>query len=126
MIPCGVATVLNEVGAVPLPSKRKVTHEMIYTTLAFLGPIGWPEILVLLILGLLIFGKRLPEVGKSLGQGIVEFKKGLSGVEDEIEKASRQAGKSEKPSPPPQLEEDKTDEELRTSQTAEHSSTHGA
>jgi sec-independent protein translocase protein TatA len=36
-------------------------------------------------LGLLIFGKRLPEVGKSLGQGIVQFKKGLKGVEEDIE-----------------------------------------
>src|SRR5438067_1084263 len=40
--------------------------------------------------GLLIFGKRLPEVGKSLGKGIVEFKKGLKGIEDDIEVASSQ------------------------------------
>ncbi len=44
--------------------------------------------LVLLVFGLLIFGKRLPEVGRSLGQGIVQFKKGLKGIEDEIEEAS--------------------------------------
>ncbi len=97
---------------------------MTSSILAFLGPIGWPEILVLLILGLLIFGKRLPEVGKSLGQGIVEFKKGLSGVEDEIEKASREAQRKPKSSPPPQLEED-TSQTLET-RTTEHSTTHGA
>lgn len=58
----------------------------LFTTdlLAFIGPIGWTEGLVLLLLGVLIFGKRLPEVGKSLGRSIVEFKKGLSGLEDEI------------------------------------------
>lgn len=45
------------------------------------GPMEW---LIIAGLGLLIFGKRLPEVGRSLGKGIVEFKKGLKGVEDEI------------------------------------------
>ena len=43
---------------------------------------------VLLILGLLIFGKRLPEVGRSLGKGIVEFKRGIKGLEDDVEQAS--------------------------------------
>ena len=49
-----------------------------------LGMPGGVEWLIIAALGLLIFGKRLPEVGKSLGQGIVQFKKGLKGVEDEI------------------------------------------
>ena len=52
---------------------------------------GWPqgaEWLVIAALGLLLFGKRLPEVGRSLGKGIVEFKKGLKGVEEEVEHAS--------------------------------------
>ncbi len=43
---------------------------------------------VLIVLGLLIFGKRLPEVGRSLGKGIVEFKRGIKGLEDEVESAS--------------------------------------
>ena len=49
-----------------------------------LGMPGGFEWLIIAGIGLLIFGKRLPEVGKSLGKGIVEFKKGLKGVEDEI------------------------------------------
>lgn len=60
-----------------------------YTLALFGTPIGGAELLVLAVLGLLIFGKRLPEVGKSLGKGIVEFKRGLSGVEDEMENAGR-------------------------------------
>ncbi|MBI1369823.1 MAG: twin-arginine translocase TatA/TatE family subunit [Planctomycetes bacterium] len=46
---------------------------------------GGSEWIVILVVALLIFGKRLPEVGKSLGKGIVEFKKGLKGVEDDID-----------------------------------------
>jgi sec-independent protein translocase protein TatA len=59
----------------------------IMTTLAF-GMPGGTEWIILLVLGLLIFGRRLPEVGRSLGRGIVEFKKGIKGVEDEIDEAS--------------------------------------
>lgn len=50
-------------------------------------PGGW-EWIIILIVAILIFGKRLPEVMKSMGKGIVEFKKGIKGVEDEVENAS--------------------------------------
>ena len=40
------------------------------------GMPGGAEWLVLAIIGLLLFGKRLPEVGRSLGKGAFEFKKG--------------------------------------------------
>ncbi len=60
--------------------------------LGFIGNMGPWEWMLILVLGLLIFGKRLPEVGKSLGKGIVEFKKGLKGVEDEVEQASSPRG----------------------------------
>ena len=55
--------------------------------LAFGMPGGW-EWIVLLVIGLLIFGRRLPEVGKWLGQGIVEFKRGIKGIDEEIEQHS--------------------------------------
>ena len=57
------------------------------TTLAFGLPGGW-EWAAILILGLLIFGRRLPEVGRSVGKSIVEFKKGIKGIEDEIDDES--------------------------------------
>lgn len=47
------------------------------------------EWMVIAFFGLLLFGKRLPEVGRSVGKGIVEFKKGLAGIEDEIELAGK-------------------------------------
>lgn len=63
---------------------------MLNTLAFFTGGIGWMEVLVLGIVALLIFGKRLPEVGRSLGKGIVEFKKGLAGIEHEIDSAADQ------------------------------------
>ena len=48
------------------------------------GMPGWGEIVILLGIGVLIFGKRLPEVGRNIGRGIVEFKKGLRGIEDDV------------------------------------------
>src|ERR1700747_2695148 len=50
----------------------------------FLG-LGGQEMIILLILGVLLFGRRLPEVGRYLGKGIVEFKKGIKGLEDEVD-----------------------------------------
>jgi sec-independent protein translocase protein TatA len=48
------------------------------------GNIGLPEIIVVLVLALIIFGpKRLPELGHSLGKGIREFKGSISGENDE-------------------------------------------
>jgi sec-independent protein translocase protein TatA len=47
-----------------------------------------PEMLVLMAVAVLLFGKRLPEVGRSLGKGIIEFKKGLRGFEDELDLTS--------------------------------------
>lgn len=63
---------------------------MIATTpmLAFIQNIGMFEWVAIGAVALLLFGKRLPEVGRSLGRGIVEFKKGLKETTDEISQAS--------------------------------------
>ena len=48
------------------------------------GWIGFPEIILLLLVLLLIFGpKRLPEMGRSLGKGMREFKDSITGKDDE-------------------------------------------
>lgn len=59
-----------------------------------LGMPGLTEWIIIGALGLLIFGKRLPEVGRSLGKGIVEFKKGLKGIEEDVEQVDPVADKS--------------------------------
>lgn len=48
--------------------------------------LGPGEIILILLAALLIFGpKKLPELGKSLGQGIREFRRGTSGLKEELE-----------------------------------------
>jgi sec-independent protein translocase protein TatA len=45
-----------------------------------MGPIGLPELGIVLVVVLLIFGpKRLPQMGRSLGSGMREFKDGITG-----------------------------------------------
>ena len=56
--------------------------------LAIWTPSGF-ELVVILVVALLLFGKRLPDVARSLGKGIVEFKKGVKGIEDDVERDLR-------------------------------------
>jgi sec-independent protein translocase protein TatA len=56
--------------------------------------IGMPELIVILVIILVIFGAgKLPEIGSALGKGIRGFKKSVSETEKEIEKA----GENKKP-----------------------------
>ena len=62
-----------------------------------LGPLGLPELLIILAVLLLIFGAtRLPEIGSSLGKGLRMFKTSVSGEE---ETAPKRADKVEKKEP---------------------------
>ena len=54
---------------------------------AFLPSINGPEILIVGFVALLIFGNRLPGVMRSLGKSVIEFKKGVSGIEEDIDQA---------------------------------------
>ena len=54
--------------------------------------IGFPELLVIALIVLLVFGaKRLPEVGAAMGKGIREFKRSLKDVQSSIEGGARHA-----------------------------------
>lgn len=66
-----------------------------------LGPM---EIVVIVVLGVLLFGRKLPDMGRYLGKSITEFKKGMKGLEDDLESPGQmpvaQAGPSEPVRPP--------------------------
>jgi sec-independent protein translocase protein TatA len=69
--------------------------------------LGGQEMIILLILGVLLFGKKLPEVGTYLGRAIRSFQSGLKGLEDELEKtaySSPPARPAEQARPPQRID----------------------
>lgn len=61
-----------------------------------LGVIGGSEIIVILLLVLVLFGgKKIPELMKGLGKGVKEYKKAMSGVEDEVNNVTEETPKQE-------------------------------
>lgn len=60
---------------------------------------GW-EWIILLVIGLLIFGRRLPEIGRSIGKTIVEFKKGMNEVTPDLNAPAQGTGAGAAPGAP--------------------------
>ncbi len=57
---------------------------MVTSVIALFGPIGLPEMLIILAIVILIFGaNRLPELGRGIGAGIRNFKSGIKDSQDE-------------------------------------------
>jgi sec-independent protein translocase protein TatA len=50
--------------------------------------LGPTEMIICLVIAVLLFGKRLPEVGRSIGKGMMEFKKGLNDIKSEVDSAT--------------------------------------
>jgi sec-independent protein translocase protein TatA len=60
--------------------------------------IGVPELIVILVIALVIFGPgKLPEIGSALGKGIRDFKKAFEGGEEEIKKVDQKPEAGPKP-----------------------------
>jgi sec-independent protein translocase protein TatA len=54
-------------------------------TLLFLGGLGAPEIIIIALVVLLLFGgKKIPELMRGIGKGVKSFKDGVKGIEDDI------------------------------------------
>lgn len=52
-----------------------------------MGNVGFPELIVIFVVALLVFGpKRLPELGRSLGRGLSEFRRASSELKTSIER----------------------------------------
>jgi TatA/E family protein of Tat protein translocase len=80
------------------------------------GSIGVPELIIILVVALIVFGpKKLPELGKSLGKGLAEFRKASNELRSTIEQEVRNieaespAIHSEGETKPTQKSQDKTD-----------------
>jgi sec-independent protein translocase protein TatA len=65
--------------------------------LAFLG--AEPQLILVAFVALLLFGKRLPELMRSLGKSVTEFKKGVSGIEEEMGRPNNYNSNSYLPPP---------------------------
>jgi sec-independent protein translocase protein TatA len=62
-----------------------------------MGSIGAPELLVIALLALLLFGAgRIADIGKGLGQGIKNFKQGLKEANDDGDEKDEKSEKAEK------------------------------
>lgn len=66
---------------------------MRYDNILALFSIGPTEWVVIGLVALLIFGRNLPSVARSLGKSVIEFKKGLKGIDDEVENVNDQIDK---------------------------------
>ena len=63
------------------------------------GGIGWQEITLVLVIVLLLFGaKKIPEVMRSFGKGLKEFKHGMKEIQHEIEKDDEEEDKKKESS----------------------------
>jgi len=76
---------------------------------------GGVEWAVILVVALLVFGRRLPDVARSLGKSIVEFKKGIRDVKDDIDESIKLDSNSNSKSTPPL--ENKSDSKPHNSTT---------
>src|SRR5262249_60248353 len=79
-------------------------YATISTPLFGLLGLGTQEIMLLLVLGVLLFGRNLPQLGRSLGKTVTEFKRGVKGLEDDVEPKAGGAPRAVEPGPgrPPQ------------------------
>jgi sec-independent protein translocase protein TatA len=90
---------------------------------AFMPNIGWPEIVILLVIVLLVFGpKNLPRLANSMGRAIREFKDGIRGLGQVMEEDNPPEPKPppRRPSAKPEEEKDGGDAQAKNSDTSDN------
>lgn len=84
------------------------------------GSIGMPELIIIFVIALIIFGPRkLPELGRSLGKSLAEFKKASNELRNTLEEEIRieeqkDTSKADKPTATPTVPRDEEEEAART------------
>jgi len=84
-----------------------------------MGSLGVPEMIIIFVVALIVFGpKKLPELGKSLGKGLAEFRRASnelkSTIEEEVRAIEAEPPTHHKPEPEPNSKSDpKIDSETK-------------
>jgi sec-independent protein translocase protein TatA len=64
-----------------------------------MGPIGWPELVILLVVVLIVFGPgKLPDIGNAIGRGVKEFRKASNDLESSIRGETQKSSTSDEAS----------------------------
>lgn len=76
--------------------------------------IGMPELIVILVIALIVIGpQKLPELAKSLGKGLAEFKRAADDLKQSVEEEAKQSAEKDKPA-----ESEPIVHEVKTEETA--------
>ena len=77
----------------PLVIKMFIAYERHFLMFNLFGLGSYPQLIILAVIAFLLFGNRLPSVMRSVGRSVTEFKKGVSGIEDEVDAAVKNTEK---------------------------------
>ncbi len=78
---------------------------------ALIGPVGWPELIIIFFIILIVFGPRkLPEVAEAMGKSIQKFKKAARDAREDVDSSLKDAKKEEQQKRIDQTEKDENAE----------------